>query len=123
MRPCRTIHVRTGYDANLRELAHRPNVYVKGSEIIRRVEGKVIHDASHYKDSLDKLWELFGEDRVFFGSDSPNSESIANYAETFDVAKQCIGTRSASAQQKYFWKTSTAVYKWKPRTPDQTHLS
>ena len=114
---------RSGYDANLHELAHRPNVYVKGSEIIRRVDGNVIHDAGHYKDSLDKLWELFGEDRIFFGSDWPNSDSIANYAETFAVAKQYISTRSASAQQKYFWRNSTAVYKWKPRTPDQSRLS
>lgn len=113
---------RASYDANLRELSHRPNVYVKGSEIVQRVAGRVVLDAGSYKASLDRLWEIFGEDRIFFGSDWPNSDSLATYAETFNVAEHYIATRSPSAQQKYFWKNSIAVYKWRPRTPGQTHL-
>jgi predicted TIM-barrel fold metal-dependent hydrolase len=113
---------RAAYDANLRELSHRPNVYVKGSEIVQRIDGQVVLDAARYKAALDRLWELFGEDRIFFGSDWPNSDTLAPYAETFSVAQQTIATRSPSAQQKYFWKNSIAVYKWKSRTPAQAHL-
>ena len=36
-----------------------------------------------YKASLDRLWDLFGEDRIFFGSDWPNSDTLASYDETF----------------------------------------
>ena len=113
---------RAAYDANLRELSHQPNVYVKGSEIVRRIDGRVSLDAELYKAALDQLWDLFGEDRIFFGSDWPNSDTLAPYAETFSVAQHYIATRSPSAQQKYFWKNSIAVYKWKSRTPAQAHL-
>jgi len=110
------------YEANLRELSQRPNVFVKGSEIVRRIDGRVSLDIGSYKDALDQLWGLFGEDRIFFGSDWPNSDSIAGYDQTFGVAQRYIETRTASAQQKYFWKNSISVYKWRPRTPAQAQL-
>ena len=113
---------RSAYEANLRELSHRPNVFVKGSAIVRRVNGEVQFDVGYYKAALDQMWELFGEDRIFFGSDWPNSDSTANYDDTFRVAKSYIATRSLAAQQKYFWKNSLAVYKWRPRTPGQARL-
>ena len=110
------------YDDNLRELSRRPNIFVKGSEIVRRIEGKVSLDISTYKESLDRLWDLFGEDRIFFGSDWPNSDALASYDDTFGVAQRYIATRSETAQQKYFWKNSIAVYKWQPRTAAQGKL-
>ena len=110
------------YEDNLRELAKRPQIFVKGSEIVRRTNDRVSLDMAMYKASLDRLWDLFGEDRIFFGSDWPNSDTLAGYAETFGVAKNYIATRSPSAQQKYFWKNSISVYKWRPRTPGQTRL-
>ncbi len=113
---------RSDYEANLRELSHRPNVFVKGTEIVRRVDGQIKFDVGYYKASLDQLWDLFGEDRLFFGSDWPNSDSTATYDETFEVAKSFIATRSTAAQQKYFWKNSQSVYKWRPRTPEQARL-
>jgi len=113
---------REKYEANLRELAQRPNVFVKGSEIGRRVDARVSPDVPSYKAALDQIWDLFGEDRVFFGSDWPNSDSVANYDETFEAARRYISTRSESAQQKYFWKNSVSVYKWRPRTPAQERL-
>jgi predicted TIM-barrel fold metal-dependent hydrolase len=113
---------RADYDANLRELAHRPQIFVKGSEIVRRIGTRVPLDLAAYKDSLDQLWDLFGEDRIFFGSDWPNSDSVATYDQVFHVAKSYIATRSLKAQQKYLWKNSIAVYHWKARTPAQQQL-
>lgn len=110
------------YESNLLELSHHKNVFVKGSEIMRRTDARANLDVGFYKASLDRLWDLFGEDRIFFGSDWPNSDSIANYAETFHLAQQYIATRSPGAQQKYFSKNSIAVYKWHPRTPAQASL-
>jgi predicted TIM-barrel fold metal-dependent hydrolase len=112
----------SAYNASLHELAHRPNIFVKGSEIIHRVDAKVELDASYYKASLDQMWDLFGEDRIYFGSDWPNSDSLATYDQTFAVAEHYIATRSVAAQQKYFWKNSIAVYKWRSRTSAQAQL-
>ena len=113
---------RQKYEADLRELSQRKAIFVKGSEIIRRIDSRVSLDIESYKASLDRMWDLFGEDRIFFGSDWPNSDTLANYDDTFAVAQRYIATRSPAAQQKYFWKNSISVYKWQPRTSAQTRL-
>ena len=46
------------------------------------------------------MWDLFGEDRIFFGSDWPNSDTLANYDETFAVAQRYIATRSSNRPTK-----------------------
>jgi predicted TIM-barrel fold metal-dependent hydrolase len=113
---------RSAYEDNLRELSHRSEVFVKGSAIVQRIEGRVVLDAGAYKASLDQMWETFGEDRIFFGSDWPNSDALANYDQVFSLAESYINTRSVAAQQKYFAKNSTAVYRWKARTPNQARI-
>jgi L-fuconolactonase len=113
---------RSQYEAHLHALSQRPTIFVKGSEILRRTNGHVSFDLASYKAALDHLWDPFGEDRIFFGSDWPNSDSLANYDETFGVAQQYIATRTPTAQQKYFWKNSISVYNWQPRTAVQAKL-
>jgi predicted TIM-barrel fold metal-dependent hydrolase len=113
---------RAAYEGNLRELSQRPSVYVKGSEIVRRVGGKANLDAGFYKASLDRLWELFGDDRIFFGSDWPNSDTTASYDETFQLVRDCLAARSGLAREKYFSRNSCAVYRWRPRTADQVKI-
>ena len=115
-------NARAGYDASLRELARRPQVFVKGSEILREFDGKVSFDVGRYKEGLDQIWELFGEDRMLFGSDWPNSDSLARFDETFGIAQRYIATRSANAQEKYFWKNSVSAYRWRPRNAAQAKL-
>src|SRR5205085_11344570 len=65
--------------ATLRELAQRPQVYVKVSEVLRRVDGRVPEDLAFYKSRLDEIFALFGEDRLLYGSDWPNSDQWAPY--------------------------------------------
>ena len=113
---------RAAYEGNLRELASRQGIFVKGSEILKRIGGRVSLDMNSYKAGLDRIWELFGDDRMLFGSDWPNSDSLANYDETFGVAQRYIRSRSISAQEKYFWKNSISAYKWKPRSAAQKQL-
>jgi len=113
---------RANYEANLHELSRRPGVFVKGSEIIHQIDGQVSLDLGSYKASLDHLWELFGDDRIYFGSDWPNSDSIATYDQVFEVAQTYIATRSPESQKKYFWRNSISVYKWKPRTAAQKQI-
>lgn len=62
--------------ANLRELGKRPQVYVKVSEVVRRVGGEVCADLNFYRARLDELWDTFGPDRLIYGSDWPNSDKV-----------------------------------------------
>ncbi len=89
---------------------------------MKRIDGRVSLDVGSYKAGLDRLWDLFGESRIFFGSDWPNSDTLASYDDTFGVAERYIDTRNKTAQQKYFGKNSISVYKWHARTPRQAQL-
>jgi L-fuconolactonase len=114
---------RAQYDSTLRELAQHSRIFAKGSEILREFDDKVSFDVSRYKDNLDQMWALFGDDRLLFGSDWPNSDTLASYDETFGIAQRYITTRGANAQEKYFWKNSISAYKWRPRTNAQISLA
>src|SRR5260370_37229980 len=52
---------RAAYDAALQQIAGRPQIYVKLSEIIHRVNGQVSTDLGAYRARLDMLLGVFGE--------------------------------------------------------------
>ena len=64
------------YVAHLTEPGKRPLVYIKLSEVVHKMGDKMSTDLNLYKEWLDELWSIFGEDRVMFGSDWPQSESL-----------------------------------------------
>jgi predicted TIM-barrel fold metal-dependent hydrolase len=110
---------RPAYDAALREFATRPQIYVKLSAILRRVDGKVSTDVDSYRDKLDLLVATFGEDRILFGSDWPNSDGVAPIDQVFKVAKAYFASKPRAVAEKYFWRNSVAAYKWVKREPAQ----
>lgn len=105
--------VRRQVQSNLRELGKRPQVYVKISEVFRRVNGEVPADLSFYRRTLDDIVEIFGEDRVLFGSDWPNSDTWKPYAEVLRLVQAYFDARGPAAAEKYFAKNSVAAYRWK----------
>ena len=115
--------LRNQYLATLKQLSERPNIFVKGSEILRQIGGTVPLTLSTYTPWLDTLWELFGEDRLFFGSDWPNSDHLTPLADVFAIARSYLATRQATAARKFFWNNSLAVYGWKPRNDVQRRAS
>lgn len=110
---------RRDYEANLRRLGENPHVFVKLSEIPVVTNGKLVKDPGYYQAPLDAIWNVFGEDRIIFGSDWPNSDHVAPFADTMSIVKGYIARKSSGAAEKYFWKNSIAAYKWRPRKPDQ----
>lgn len=110
---------RAAYDAALKEFARRPQIYVKLSAILRRVNGQVPTDVGFYRAKLDRLVETFGEDRILFGSDWPNSDGVAPVDQVFRIAKEYFATKPRSVAEKYFWKNSVVAYKWIKREASQ----
>lgn len=98
------------FERDLVELAQRPQVFVKLSEIPQRVGAHVQLDAAHYQDGFDRLWQLFGEDRVLFGSDWPNSEPLASFDATLHLVKQLMANKSPVANAKFFAHNATLAY-------------
>ena len=110
---------RAAADRSLMELAKRATVYAKLSTAMRMVNGKASTDPALYKPVLDHLCDIFGEDKVLFGSDWPNEVAVDNLPAIVKIARDYFAGKSKAAATKFFWKNSLAAYKWKPRAPGQ----
>ncbi len=107
------------YDAAMRELGQRTQVYVKVSEVLNRIEGRVPRELSFYRPKLDELWETFGADRLLYGSDWPNSDPLGTYEQVFAIVHEYFAAKGREAEEKYFWRNSVAAYTWVHRTDNQ----
>ncbi len=119
MSPPSDAAARAAYIGDLRDLAKRPHVYVKISEVLRRVDGRVPEDVNFYRPRLDELFGIFGEDRVLFGSDWPNSDNWGPYPKVLSVVREYFMGKGRVAAEKYFWKNSVAAYRWVKRADNQ----
>jgi L-fuconolactonase len=102
-------------DTRIDEFRQRPQVYVKVSQILRHVDNKVPVDLAFYRDRIDRVFDIFGEDRVLYGSDWPNSDQWADYPAVFHLVHEYFSAKGAAVAEKYFWKNSVAAYRWKKR--------
>jgi len=103
---------RAAYEAALRELGKRPRVYAKVSNVVRKQRNHVPEDVNFYRPSLDQLWDIFGPDRLVYGSNWPVSNLIAPYSIVFKVVRDYFAGKDRQASEKYFWKNAKAAYRW-----------
>jgi predicted TIM-barrel fold metal-dependent hydrolase len=104
---------------SLRELAKRPQVFMKGSSVLRTVDGRVPEDLAFYRPRLDELFGLFGEDRIIYGSDWPNSDNWGEYPLVLRIVREYFTAKGRAIAEKYFWRNSVAAYRWVKRAPNQ----
>jgi predicted TIM-barrel fold metal-dependent hydrolase len=113
---------RREYWSTLHHLSQNPRVFIKLSEIPTQVHGVLSKEPAFYKPRLDAIWDVFGEDHILYGSDWPNSDHIATYAETLTIVRDYVAPKGHAVSEKFFWKNSAAAYQWHPRLPDQPAL-
>lgn len=106
---------RQSYHSGLQELGKLPQVFIKVSNVVRVVNGRVSEDLAAYRPALDELWDTFGSDRLVYGSNWPVSDRVAPFAVHLKVVKQYFGARGAEAADKYFSRNSQTAYRWKRR--------
>jgi L-fuconolactonase len=121
------------YDSVLKQIAQRPKIWAKLSEIVHPVRmdapgggrgGAVVTKGlKAHKERLDTLMGYLGEDRVVFGSDWPNAVGVSELPETVALVREYFSTKSRAAAEKYFWKNSIAAYKWVRRSDKQPSLA
>lgn len=111
---------RREYLSHLKALSQNASIFIKLTEAPIKQGSRLQTAPSFYKNKLDALWDIFGEDHILFGSDWPNSDHIASYAETFGIVRRFLSTKGKAATEKFYWKNSQAAYRWKPRQPDQS---
>ena len=116
-----TPDTQAGYEALVKEMAARPNIFVKLSEVYhpRTGSGEVVDAYMPLRDRLEYLYSMFGEDRVMFGTDYPNSYGVATISEEVGLMKKFFSTKTRAQAEKYFWKNAARVYKYVKRSNDQ----
>ena len=110
---------RASYDASMKAFRDRPQIYVKVSEVLRRVDDKIPVDLAFYRPRLDEILDVFGIDRVLYGSDWPNGDQWLPVPVGFKIVQEYFMGKGPAAAEKYFWRNSTRAYKWVKRTPSQ----
>jgi len=110
---------RAAIDPNMRELAKRPQVYIKVSSVMIVAGGQPVTDPAVYKPNLDYLFQTFGEDRLIFGSDWPNSVAADNLTTIVKIVQDYFYAKGSAVAEKYFWRNSLAAYKWVRRESAQ----
>ncbi len=105
------------YDSLIRELAQRPNCFIKLSQVRHKDADNVTVTARPAR--LDQLMAAFGEDRVMFGGDWPNSVGTATIPDALALMRGYFATRPRVQAEKYFWRNSQAIYRWRRRDAAQ----
>jgi L-fuconolactonase len=89
-------------------------VFCKVSALVegtRRREGDAPADVEFYRPVLDALWELFGEDRLIYGSNWPVSVRAAPYATVHGIVHSYFQERGKPAAEKFFLHNARRAYK------------
>jgi predicted TIM-barrel fold metal-dependent hydrolase len=110
------------YEEVIKEMAARPNISVKLTEVYHPTPGDggiIVKNYEFLRARLEYLFQAFGEDRVMFGTDYPNSYGVATVSEEVGLMQQFFSTKTRAQQEKYFWQNSSKIYKWVKREDDQ----
>lgn len=98
----------------MRAAAAGKQVFCKISALVectRRNKGDAPADVAFYRPVLDAVWDVFGEDRLLYGSNWPVCEQSAPYATVHEIVRAYFDKRGNAAAEKFFLRNSVAAYK------------
>ncbi len=103
---------RSGWRAQIRELASRPNVSCKLSGIVTEADWHkwTPEDCRPY---LDAVFEAFGPERLIFGSDWPVCLLAATYTRVVDLIRDYIAQCSPAEQDAIMGLNALRFYRLK----------
>lgn len=106
--------------AGMRAAAKHSRVFCKVSALVEHArpksgEKKVPEEVDFYRPILDAIWDIFGDDRLIYGSNWPVSDNAASYRVLFSIVNQYVQARGRTTVEKFFSKNSQAAYQWVSR--------
>jgi L-fuconolactonase len=104
---------------DLAQIAAHENVYCKVSGLVTEAPSKN-WEAADFTSYLDAVYELFGSNRVMFGSDWPVCLLEADYEKVYQIIEQHFSGYSADEKQKLFGLNAMKFYNIKPAGSLQT---
>ena len=99
-------------DPSIQELKGRAGIFAKVSSLPRLYDGVVRTDVDFFRPSLDEIWQIFGPDRVIYGSNWPVTDMYAPFAVAQKIVMDYFAEKGTGATEKYFRQNSIAAYKW-----------
>lgn len=106
------------WSRQLRAAAKSKNVFLKVSALVEgAAQGgrEAPRDPAYYGPVLKFVWDVFGEDRVIYGSNWPVSARFAPYEVVQEIVESFAKERGAEATEKFFWRNALAAYRWPVR--------
>jgi L-fuconolactonase len=98
----------------LAEAAALPNIFAKASEILRSERGRILLHPSAYRPGLDALFQLFGPNRVMYGSNWPMPSGATTYGTLHQLAADYVLALGPERAAQFFWRNSVAAYQLDP---------
>ena len=96
--------------------ARHPNVFCKVSALVEQTGRKPApREVEYYRPVLDRLWTLFGEDRLLFGSNWPVSNGGAPFETVVGIVRDYFTAKGERSAGKYFLSNSQTAYAWRKR--------
>ncbi len=101
----------------MRSAAKQTRVFCKVSALVEHArpksgDKKVPDDVEFYEPVLKAIWEIFGDDRLIYGSNWPVSDVAAPYHTVFSIVNAFAKSRGSVAVERFFWKNAQAAYRW-----------
>lgn len=81
------------------------------AEGTRKTHGDAPAEVDYYRPVLDALWEIFGEDRLIYGSNWPVSDRAAPYATVYRIAYAYFEEKGRQALEKFLRLNAIAAYR------------
>jgi L-fuconolactonase len=97
----------------LRPFGSLPNVWCKVSGMVTEADWETWQPAD-LQPYVDYVLEIFGPNRVLFGSDWPVCLLAASYQRVFDAAREALSELSPTESSAVFGDTATEVYRLRP---------
>lgn len=101
------------YNKALEKVRDCSNIYAKVSTVLIKDKGVTVRSAAMYKERLDKIFNIFGEDRVIYGSNWPVSDLYnGTYSEVYNIVDDFFSEKGTDVRAKYFAGNASKAYKW-----------
>jgi L-fuconolactonase len=98
----------------MKESASYPNVYCKVSSVMQQCSDKPAStDANYYKNVLENVFSVFGEDRIIYGSNWPCTIRDGDFSGQLKVVRDFFTPKGRTVLEKLFYKNAQKVYGFK----------
>ncbi|MBI5773636.1 MAG: amidohydrolase family protein [Verrucomicrobia bacterium] len=95
--------------------ARGKNVFCKVSGLVEgsgRRDGDAPRTVEFYRPVLDAIWEIFGADRLVYGSNWPVSARFAPCGVVQQIVGDYFQAKGVPALEKVFWRNAKTAYQW-----------